>query len=678
MILKQLILKNFRQFKGEQVITFPVYGNKNVIVVCGNNTAGKTTLIQAFYWVLYGKADFKSKGNLLNLEIANSMKEGDKEEVKVSLVLVDRGIEYTVTRKQEYIHIGANEPKPLPSKIEMFYKDEQGNIKPIIREYDIIDTINKILPEELSYYFFFDGERIGNLAKRNKDGKEELTTAVRNILGLAEIVNAIEHLSGKPKNSVIGMLRNSLDEKGEERIKVLKEAINNLEMEKQEVERMIKTVEDNIKNYEQKINDIEEILRKNEETAALQTKIDSNKRLINTLNETLKEKEKRLRSIIQDKLFAFFVTPLVEKIENDLIKFNSSIKVVPKISTETIDYIIQQGVCICGNRILKDSEEYKRLVALREYLPPKYIGTAVNEFLADAYSYKNDGKRFIDEIKEIYEGIWRCREDIKNLEEDNENIMKKIGDKKDLRYLKGEKENWIKLKQQEESRKSEMYKRLGVIEKDIEEKNKELSKLADKSENNRFIKLCIKYAEYLSDSLKRFYKQKEEEIREKLNEKVNEIFLKMYHGQGRKIIIDSNYDYQIITEYLNDELKNKADESRGLETVMSFAFIGGIIQLAREKITNSSKLNFGFEDDDEFNIELDTEPYPLVMDAPFSNVDEIHVESVSRILPEIAEQVIMFIMNKDWNYAQKVLESKIAARYELQKISETHTIIRKT
>ena len=249
MILKQLILKNFRQFKGEQVITFPVYGNKNVIVVCGNNTAGKTTLIQAFYWVLYGKADFKSKGNLLNLEIANSMKEGDKEEVKVSLVLVDRGIEYTVTRKQEYRHIGANEPKPLPSKIEMFYKDEQGNIKPIIREYDIIDTINKILPEELSYYFFFDGERIGNLAKRNKDGKEELTTAVRNILGLAEIVNAIEHLSGKPKNSVIGMLRNSLDEKGEERIKVLKEAINNLEMEKQEVDRMIKTVEDNIKNY---------------------------------------------------------------------------------------------------------------------------------------------------------------------------------------------------------------------------------------------------------------------------------------------------------------------------------------------------------------------------------------------------------------------------------------------
>lgn len=64
------------------------------------------------------------------------------------------------------------------------------------------------------------------------------------------------------------------------------------------------------------------------------------------------------------------------------------------------------------------------------------------------------------------------------------------------------------------------------------------------------------------------------------------------------------------------------------------------------------------------------------MDAPFSNADEIHVENISKILPEVAEQVIMFIMHKDWKYAEKVLGPKLETMYELDKQSETYTIIR--
>ena len=31
------------------------------------------------------------------------------------------------------------------------------------------------------------------------------------------------------------------------------------------------------------------------------------------------------------------------------------------------------------------------------------------------------------------------------------------------------------------------------------------------------------------------------------------------------------------------------------------------------------------------------------MDAPFSNADETHTANISKVLPEIAEQVIMFV-----------------------------------
>ena len=74
---------------------------------------------------------------------------------------------------------------------------------------------------------------------------------------------------------------------------------------------------------------------------------------------------------------------------------------------------------------------------------------------------------------------------------------------------------------------------------------------------------------------------------------------------------------------------------------------------------------------------LGSEPYPLVMDAPFSNADETHTTNISKVLPEVAEQVIMFVMQKDWNYAERVMNDRVGCRYRLEKESETCTYLRK-
>ena len=65
MLIKKLRLKNFRQYIGEQVIEFSTEHEKNVTVLIGVNTSGKTTLIRAFEWILYNKNEFDDK-NLLN------------------------------------------------------------------------------------------------------------------------------------------------------------------------------------------------------------------------------------------------------------------------------------------------------------------------------------------------------------------------------------------------------------------------------------------------------------------------------------------------------------------------------------------------------------------------------------------------------------------------------------
>ena len=53
MLLKALRMKNFRQFKGETNVTFACNKEQNVTIILGNNTFGKTTLLQAFNWCFY-------------------------------------------------------------------------------------------------------------------------------------------------------------------------------------------------------------------------------------------------------------------------------------------------------------------------------------------------------------------------------------------------------------------------------------------------------------------------------------------------------------------------------------------------------------------------------------------------------------------------------------------------
>ena len=48
---------NFRRFKDTTEVNFSCDAERNVIIVFGNNTYGKTTLLQAFNRCLYGKAN---------------------------------------------------------------------------------------------------------------------------------------------------------------------------------------------------------------------------------------------------------------------------------------------------------------------------------------------------------------------------------------------------------------------------------------------------------------------------------------------------------------------------------------------------------------------------------------------------------------------------------------------
>ena len=49
MIISKIVLENFRQYKSRCLFCFSVDPQKNVTVITGDNTCGKTTLVQVWY-----------------------------------------------------------------------------------------------------------------------------------------------------------------------------------------------------------------------------------------------------------------------------------------------------------------------------------------------------------------------------------------------------------------------------------------------------------------------------------------------------------------------------------------------------------------------------------------------------------------------------------------------------
>lgn len=73
MLIESLKMVDFRQFKGEVTLNFSRDEKKNVTVILGDNTFGKTTLLQAFNWCFYDVINLPHNEMVLNLEVVKSI-----------------------------------------------------------------------------------------------------------------------------------------------------------------------------------------------------------------------------------------------------------------------------------------------------------------------------------------------------------------------------------------------------------------------------------------------------------------------------------------------------------------------------------------------------------------------------------------------------------------------------
>ena len=653
MIIQEIILENFRQYKSKSSIQFSTDVNKNVTVITGDNTCGKTTLVQAFIWCLYGTSEFKDR-SIINAEVFDELLSSPIGTIKtcsVSLKLTHDNLDYKIVRQEKYSY-NSNEKLEVNQSFRI-YEIKEGNAEPIDDE-KLENTIEKILPEKLSSYFFFWGEKIEKLTER-----KELESAVKHFLGLDTINEAIKHLEMAVKK-----IRNSLTEDSlDNEILSYQKKINNYNYEIKKWKDERETVQRNLDYYGEKKNSIMNDLFSNE-NQTLKSRQEEFKSKSIILEERRKELEKAKQDFFKgfndEKNYVYYYAAEMEKSSVDVLQNNPEPVVGWKyIDSNAINEIIKKGICICGSKICDGSNEYNYLKEQLKLVSPNAIGGTINGFIEDASRRKYFNEKFYETMHKNYQKITEISDEIVELDYAVSQLEHLIKGKSDV----GQKYNELKAV---ENKLNEYNQKMGKLDvlieknlKNIEICERKMDTLAEQSRKHKIVLRQKGYAESLLEIFKDDYRQNEATIKQKLSQHVNENFSQVYSG-NRRIEIDDKYNaipYNLVG--------NKwicSETSPGLETVKNFAFIVGLVQCAKDKIIG-----------EDGEVEANSNSYPLVLDAPFSQADEKHIPQISKLISDNAEQIILIVMKKDWNYAEKILQSKVGAFYDLEKESETCT-----
>ncbi|GFH97088.1 DNA replication and repair protein RecF [Lachnospiraceae bacterium] len=236
MIIKKLVLYNFGVYA--DINTFSFEGKKPIVLIGGMNGRGKTTFLEAVLLALYGANShaYYESGKSTYGQYLRSFVNLDSNDKRCSVELefeINNGIKERYTIKREWDAVAKRTKEQIRVLKDGVYNEFLTDNWPMV--------IENILPCALSNFFFFDGEKIAELAVDNTNA--QLKNSIRSMLG----ISVLDVLG----NDIVRNLRR-VDKKGEnnksaEELEKLKEEKDHAIEDLTDIDRQIEELDRKIK-----------------------------------------------------------------------------------------------------------------------------------------------------------------------------------------------------------------------------------------------------------------------------------------------------------------------------------------------------------------------------------------------------------------------------------------------
>lgn len=271
MRIESIVLKNYRQFRDVVINLDKQKGSSSDLhIMVGDNGTGKTNILNAINWCLYGDEPHLSRQSeqlpLPNVNALRDVGEGGTVDASVQLVVSTSGGSILLKRSESFI-AGNGEPKSAGTKFQAVIPGDKGN-REVIEGSNAIATVERFVPNAIREFFFFDGERLDDYFKVATShqirqaifdvSQVRLLQVVRERLGI--LIGDLRREAGR-KSPALDKLREDLESKRTE-FEATKTKIA-------DCEKQISVAKTRLKDYEEKLRRVPDVAALEEKVKAL-------------------------------------------------------------------------------------------------------------------------------------------------------------------------------------------------------------------------------------------------------------------------------------------------------------------------------------------------------------------------------------------------------------------------
>lgn len=644
MILDELVMKNFRQFRGVQRIIFASEageGGKNVTIIFGENGRGKTGIFRAIMFCLYGERCLSQDEGVTHKELylvnspvlQEATSDGEPVESYVELHFRHKNERYSLKRSLQGILDGDEQLEQLgPVVFSRIQSD--GNTKNYNDPDEIKRIINDVLDRNVKEYFLFDGEKIQRLTLSSAEQKREIAKGIKNLLNIDALEKAIKatqklkktlntelskRVTGEYKRVIFQL--NELDESRD----ILEDQIEQTEEEQHLADTQKKEID-------KKLEECKEILH------LLKERTDT--------EEKLKDEEEQAKNLLAEmktrtgKASLMLVFKTIDHVFGSIDKKKQKGEIPSEIRKDLIEKILTEKRCICSREILPGTESFNQIILWKN----KSADTDLESAALDMWRYLSGIRNHRDDISGTVETLLlkyaNCKNEIEKLRSKIENLNNQIGtsERKDTADLEKHRENIEEKLIKLEAKRINLKADLDILESDYERLS-EQRKVLEKEENikNELVQRAH-LAEDTCNALQAVYDEFTDEIKLKIADEANKYFVQLLDKESREtlrsILVKDDYSLQILDRWGKPFLANI---SAGQRQIMSISFIAALANIAA-----SGKI-----------LEM-----PLFMDTPFSRLSFEHRKNLIEMIPGFCAQWILLATDTEFRKQEAALLRK--------------------
>lgn len=655
MFLDYIEINNFRPYYGNQKIDFGYTDDKNLTIILADNGSGKTSLVNALTWCLYGRElhDVRNKSEpLYNLKAAEEAEINNYDEIKVMVKIrfyyFDEDLNkkfFTITREISYRQwIDEQWSSEYDSYVIV---DETGK-EPMDRDLAQYEIDNKI-PEDMFQYFFFNGATLSNYF--NDDGGSELTLkkSIKQISQVELVDDMANHL-----NSTLTTLNKKYNKLKPDNQKNYNLLIEKKTLEKSEIECDIKDNHEKIDDAHKIVIDCDNKLKKvdSKHVKSLTTRRDNLNEEKTSLENSINNDSNQYENLI---LELFPIAALFDELVDSVKLADDSRKrktAPPLIESTLLNDILDDGYCICGVKLedhpecveelknrLKKTSKVKNDDFYKDYYDIKKVLAKLKD-LPRIESLRNTIQINKARLNAVNKEILEISEELTSIDEDNVKVWEEQRDKnqKSMERLRNKNIN--------------LANKIDKLNNDIISLRKEREKNMDVQDELKDLYAQIEFCESAIDVVSSLNEDVQKHIREKVNNKTRDQFVSINWAYNKFTDVTIEKDYRIRVTKSSGKKVRPGDLSDGEENLLALSFMMALHSLS------------GFE-------------IPLIIDAPLEKLDKNkRLEFISDLHEYTKEKQIVFLFT-DSQYTDDVranMLKNIVEEYEL-KPSENRTEI---